>query len=171
MYNNDNDVPMELSYEEAPTVYDNTTTSIVGFKNNDDSFTNNVHAISNLVQQNTDVVKQVLDLASQVTDVYRESQQLAAKVDVMKEYSKIELAKTAAKFQTTKAIIEETFGERRQALSSYYKVLDDAIKNGNEDLIIKSMQMIGTVVVTSPLAQIQEFVKAFEDKSQPLLDF
>lgn len=92
-------------------------------------------------------------------------------MEVVKEYGKIELAKTAAKFQTTKTLIEETFGERREALKSYYRVLDKAIDDGNEDMIVKAMQMIGSVVVTSPLSQIQDFVKAFEDKSRPLLDF
>lgn len=137
----------------------------------DASLATKVESISNLVSQNVEVVNRVLDVATQITDVYRESQQLAAKVEVVKEYGKIELAKTAAKFQTTKALIEETFGERREALSAYYKVLDTAIENGNEDMILKAMQMIGSVVVTSPLSQIQEFVKAFETKGAPLLDF
>lgn len=136
-----------------------------------DTFVARTESISNLVSQNIEIVNRVLDVTSQIIDVYRESEQLAAKVEVIKEYGKVELAKTAAKFQTTKTLIEETFGERREALTHYYNVLDSAIENGNEDMILKAMQMIGSIVVTSPLTQIQEFVKAFETKGQPLLDF
>lgn len=161
----------DVSCENDSLKYQTNETQVIPLDAVDDSFMSKAESISNLVSQNVEVVNRVLDITAQITDVYRESQQLAAKVEVVKEYGKIELAKTAAKFQTTKSLIEETFGERREALSAYYKVLDSAIENGNEDMIIKSMQMIGSVVVTSPLSQIHEFIKAFETKGAPLLDF
>lgn len=161
----------EVSYEDDSLKSQFDEIHAIPQETADASIMTKAESISNLVSQNVEVVNRVLDVTTQITDVYRESQQLAAKVEVVKEYGKIELAKTAAKFQTTKSLIEETFGERREALSAYYKVLDSAIENGNEDLILKAMQMIGSVVVTSPLSQIQEFVKAFENKGVPLLDF
>lgn len=161
----------DVSYENVSENGQAEDTQVIPQKAADDSFVTKVDSISNLVSQNVDVVNKVLDVTTQIADVYRESQQLAAKVETVKEYGKIELAKTAAKFQVTKSLIEETFGERREALASYYKVLDSAIENGNEDMILKAMQMIGSVVVTSPLSDIQEFVKAFGTKGAPLLDF
>lgn len=130
-----------------------------------------VEAISCLVSQNMEVVNKVVDLASQVTDVYAESQRLTAAVEIERERSKVELAKTAAKFMLTKQIIEEKFSERRQALSAHYTVLEKAIESNDKDLIINAMHQISSIVVTSPLADIQDFIRAFEDKSQPLLDF
>lgn len=159
------DNSQEVPYEDVPMEYQGVT---------DDSYEEEDQSLGKLVEQNAEIVKVAsrgLDLISQMTEVYRESQQLNAKVEVVKEYGKLQLAKTAAKFYTTKSIIEEVFGERREALSSYYKVLDNAIKSGNENMIVQAMQMIGSVVVSSPLSQIQNFIKAFEDKDQPLLDF
>lgn len=161
----------DVSYEDYSLECQADEVHNISQEANDASFITKSASISNLISQNVGVINRVLDVSSQIADVYRESQQLAAKVEVVKEYGKIELAKTAAKFQTTKFLIEKTFGERREALSAYYKVLDSAIENGNEDMILKAMQMIGSVVVTSPLSQIQEFVKAFETKGAPLLDF
>lgn len=162
---------MDVSYTDVPMKHQNESSPVYCQDMANDSFVTRAQTISNLVSQNVDVVNHTLDVTSQIADVYRESQQLAAKVEVVKEYGKIELAKTAAKFQTTKHIIEEVFGERREALSRYYKTLDHAIETGEKGLIVSAMQNISSIVVSSPLSDIQNFMKVFEDKTQPLLDF
>ncbi|MDE6415666.1 MAG: hypothetical protein K2K68_01395 [Duncaniella sp.] len=130
-----------------------------------------IEGFSNMVAQNAEVFHHALDITTQIAEVYGESQRLSARVDMVREYSKVELAKTAAKFQLTKDLIEKTFSERKGALSSLYNVLDDAIEKGDRELIINAMHQISSVVVSSPLSDIQNFIKAFEDKDQPLLDF
>lgn len=125
----------------------------------------------NLVTANQQLVDKALDLGKQVVDVYAESQRLNAKVAVVQEMSKIELAKIAAKFKNTQTIIEKTFEERGMALSAQYKALDYAIEKGDSSLIIGAISQISNVVTTSPLQDIQNFAKLYDDTSQPLLDF
>lgn len=129
------------------------------------------NTILDIMKSNADLMNKAMNLASQMTEVYAESQRLAAKVECVKEYTKLELAKCAAKFQLAKGIIENTFSERRSTLQKFYDVLDMAIQKDDANMIISAMHEIGSVVVTSPLADIQNFIKSFEDTSQPLLDF
>lgn len=130
-----------------------------------------IQDISSLVQANSAIINKTLDLASQITDVYAESQRLNAKVEMVKEWSKVEIAKTAAKYLTTKDIIEKTFSERSQVLGKHYRVLEEGLQSGDKDLILAAMHEISSIVTTSPLADIQNFIKRFEDKSVTLLDF
>lgn len=124
-----------------------------------------------LVKANEQVIMQGLDVASQVTEVYAESQRLNAQVKMTEQWSRVEMAKTAAKFYATKELIERTFGERHEALSKYYNALDHALASGDRDLIVAAMHQISSIVTSSPLADFQTFVERFNDKSQPLLDF
>lgn len=123
------------------------------------------------VQANEVIISQGLDVANRVADVYAESQRLNAQVEMAREWSKVQVAKTAAKFYATKEIIERTFGERHEALSAHYRALDHAIEVGDRNLIVAAMHQIGTIVTSSPLADIQAFTARFEDTSMPLLDF
>ena len=131
----------------------------------------NILALSDAVAQNKEILNRSLDLATQITDVYAESQRLNAQVEIVKENSKVALAAITARFLTTRQIIEETFKERRFALNASYEVLQKGIDDNNTDLILAGMREIGKVVVTSPLQDIQEFARRFNDTSQPLLDF
>lgn len=171
MNNSKNRYIEDMSYTEVPMACNDQAIPAKYHDKDDDLFIQRAQSISDLVSQNESLVNRVLDISSQIIDVYRESQLLAAKVEIVKEYGKIELAKTAAKFQTTKHLIEEVFGERREALSIYYKTLDHAIEMGDNSLIVNAMQQISSIVVSSPLSDIQNFIKVFEDKTQPLLDF
>lgn len=139
--------------------------------NNNNEFVQNAQSISNLIQQNQDVINKTLDLSHKIADVYSESQRLNAQVEIVKEKSKIQIANIAAKYLTTKTIIEEVFSERRVALSAHYKVLDEGIRSGDKDLIVKAMHEISTVVVSSPLEDINSFIERYNDTSQTLLDF
>ena len=124
-----------------------------------------------LVRENTEIFNRTIDLASQVTDVYAESQRLNAQVTIAQEMSKVQIANIAAKYMATRDVIEKTFAERNKALSHYYAVLDNAVKDGDRDLIINAMHQISSVVTTSPLADIKAFTEKLNDTSQPLLDW
>lgn len=127
--------------------------------------------ISAFVSQHTMLLDKTLDLASQVTEVYAESQRLSAQVEFARIKSQEEIAKMASKFQVTKMAIEKVFGERQSALSQHYKTLDFGIKNGDKDIIIAAMHQISSIVVSSPLSDIQNFIEAFNTEGAPLLDF
>ena len=127
--------------------------------------------ILGLVKENADIISKTLDLAGQITDVYAESQRLNAQVAIASEMSKVELAKIASKYMVTRDLIEKTFAERGCALSYLYATLDHALERGDNELILASMNKIGAIVTSSPLADIQEFTRKFNDTNVPLLDF
>ncbi len=127
--------------------------------------------LSAFVPQHTMLIDKTLDLASQITEVYSESQRLNAQIDMARICSQVELAKIAAKFQVSKLAIEGVFNERKSALSHHYDTLDYGIKNGDRELIIAAMHQISTIVVSSPLSDIQNFIEAFNTEDAPLLDF
>ena len=124
-----------------------------------------------MVQANREVITQGLDLAAQITDVYAESQRLNAKVEMVSQWSQVEMAKTAAKFYATREIMERVFDERHEALSAHYRTLDHALASGDRELIVAAMQQISSVVTSSPLEDIELFTKQFNDPSVNLLDF
>lgn len=130
-----------------------------------------VNDLSAFVSQHTMLLDKTLDLANQVTEVYAESQRLNAQVDMARICSQVELAKIASKFQVTKHTIEKVFGERQSALSKHYDTLDYGIKNGDREIIIAAMHEISSIVVSSPLSDIQDFIEAFNTEGAPLLDF
>lgn len=148
------------------------TTSNSGRDSKD--YTSNLQHTENillLAKENAENISKALDVASQITDVYAESQRLNAQVTIAKEMSKVEMAKIASKYMATRDIIEKTFSERHGALSKLYSALDNALEKGNNEQILAAMHNIGAIVTTSPLADIQEFAKRFNDTSVPLLDF
>ena len=64
------------------------------------------------------------------------------------------------------------FGEREQALNKHYAVLDNAMQTGDREMVIVALQGISSIVVSNPLEQFTEMVKALEDPKAVLeLDF
>ena len=155
-------------YEISKNNYDN---SLQPVQNNYYNPSQRLNDLSAFVSQHTMLLDKTLDLASQVTEVYAESQRLSAQVELARIKSQEEIAKMASKFQVTKMTIEKVFGERQSALHQHYKTLDYGIKNGDREIIIAAMQQISSIVVSSPLADIQNFIEAYNTEGAPLLDF
>lgn len=151
-----------------PSVYQNEYQILRGEENSKVEY---IQSLSTAISTNAEVISKTIDLASQITDVYAESQRLNAQVEITRERNKLEIARITAKFLTTKQLIEETFRERHLALNASYEVLQKGMNDNNVDLILAAMREIGAVVISSPLNDLKEFAKAFNDKSQPLLDF
>ncbi len=127
--------------------------------------------ILKLVQANSALIQQGLDVASQITEVYAESQRLDAQVAMTEKWSQVEMAKTAAKFYATRELIERTFGEREKALSAHYRALDHALESGDREVLLAAMQQISNIVTSSPLEEIQEFNRRYNDPTANLLDW
>lgn len=64
-----------------------------------------------------------------------------------------------------------SFGERHEALQHYYDIMDKAIAEDNQDLIIAAMNSISSIVTSSPLSDLEKFLRRFNDPSDSLLDF
>lgn len=112
-----------------------------------------------------------LDTVREIQSLYRECKEIDAKVEVVKQYTQIELAKVAAKYKNQELFLKETFGERASALSKFYDVLDHGISSGDNSMIIAAMQEISGIVTSSPLEDLEKFAELYNDTSQPLFDF
>ena len=76
-----------------------------------------------------------------------------------------------AKFQNNKDVLERVFGEKEKALGKLFEVMDKAFDSDNHELLLKSMQQIGIIVTSTPLAEIERLSRLYDDDSQTLLDF
>lgn len=161
----------DFDYSNHEIIQENNVNSFTTSRNCYYNPSQRLNDISAFVSQHTVLLDKTLDLASQMTEVYAESQRLNTAVDLARIKSQEELAKMASKFQVTKLTIEKIFGERQSALSQHYKTLDYGIHNGDREIIIAAMQQISSIVVSSPLADIQNFIEAFDTEGAPLLDF
>lgn len=110
-------------------------------------------------------------LTDDVTNLYHDCAKFRGQTKAIKAMSKVQLANIVAKFQICQQFLTSSFNERNNALQKYYKVLDDAVKSGDRELIILAMGNISNIVTSSPLTELQELCKRFDDPKRPLLDF
>ena len=113
-----------------------------------------INKLLNASENHLAVVQQGLDLTSKCLDVYQESRRIDLSI---------------AQIQAT---LLHIFGEREQALNKHYAVLDNAMQTGDREMVIVALQGISSIVVSNPLEQFTEMVKALEDPKAVLeLDF
>lgn len=110
-------------------------------------------------------------LIQTVSDVYLQCKQVEEHTEQVRLWSEVKIAETVAKYRSCQEFLNYTFGERNKALSKHYDLLDKAVAAGDKELIIAALKGIGGIVTSSPLSDFNEFVKLYEDTSQPLLDF
>lgn len=110
-------------------------------------------------------------LTDDVTNMYRECVRFSGQTKAIEAMSKVKLEEMAYKFEICQKFITSSFNERNGALQKDYKVLDDAVKRGDRELIIAAMGNISSIVTTSPLSDLQELCKRFDDPTSALLDF
>lgn len=115
--------------------------------------------------------ERTLNAASEIAGMYKECFLAEQRTKQVQEWSKVELARTVAKFKTAQDFMEKTFGERDKALTRHYDLLDKAVASGDRDMILASLQGISSIVTKSPLDDFDKFVELYNDASQPLLDF
>ncbi len=111
-----------------------------------------------------------VSLAQNVSDVYRDCLSLHEHRKELECMTQAQIVKTAAKLKATETFMNNTFAERNGALQEHYKVLDDALKKGDRELIIAAMSSIGGIVTKSPLADIEKLCENFDDSIDDLLD-
>lgn len=112
-----------------------------------------------------------MSMVQNVAQLYNESKIVEAKADAIQAWSTATIAKTAAKFKACEDFMLHTFGERDKALSKHYELIDHGIASGNMELIVEALRGISGIVTKSPLQDLEEFAKVFEDDSIPLFDF
>ena len=133
-----------------------------------------VESVSSLASQVNVLAENLtgtLNQAERIASLYRDCQMVEAQTEQVKAWSQVEIAKTVAKYKSCQEFMYHTFGERDKALTKHYDLLDKAIEGNDKDLIIAALQGIGGIVTKSPLQDLEQFAKLYEDTSQTLLDF
>ena len=116
-------------------------------------------------------VTQALNLMQSAVVLYSQCKMVEEKTEQVRMWSEVKIAETVAKYRSCQEFLNYTFGERDKALSRHYDLLDKAVEDGNKELIVEALHGISGIVTASPLSKFEEFVKLYEDTSQPLLDF
>lgn len=133
-----------------------------------------VESVNNLASQVNELTVNfsgTMNQVERVAELYRDCKMVEAQTEQVKAWSQVEIAKTVAKYKSCQEFMYRTFGERDKALTKHYDLLDKAIEGNDKDLIIAALQGIGGIVTKSPLQDLEQFAKLYEDTSQPLLDF
>lgn len=131
-----------------------------------------INKLLNASENHLAVVQQGLDLTSKCLDVYQESRRIDLSIAQIQAKTDIQLAQISAKYTLCQQTLLHIFGEREQALNKHYAVLDNAMQTGDREMVIVALQGISSIVVSNPLEQFTEMVKALEDPKAVLeLDF
>lgn len=130
--------------------------------------------VSDAIQQINSNANQVVTVLGSVKDIaefYTQCQMINSKNRQLEAMTQVMLANTVAKFKLSEQFLTLSFGERHVALQHYYDIMDKAIAEDNQDLIIAAMNSISSIVTSSPLSDLEKFLRRFNDPSDSLLDF
>ena len=129
-------------------------------------------AVKTTVPYAADVAKEIVhgatDISKDLISVYKDCINLAGQEGRIREK---ELDAMYEKFKTCQQFFAYSFSERHGALQQDYKILDDAIANGDREMIIRAMDSIGSIVTSSPLSDLQKLLERFDTPDDSLLDF
>lgn len=131
-------------------------------------------SVSHAIQQINSNANQVVTVLGSVKDIaefYTQCQMINSKNRQLEAMTQVMLANTVAKFKLSEQFLTLSFGERHEALQHYYDIMDKAIAEDNQDLIIAAMNSISSIVTSSPLSDLEIFLRRFNDPSDSLLDF
>lgn len=131
-------------------------------------------SVSDAIQQINSNANQVVTVLGSVKDIaefYTQCQMINSKNRQLEAMTQVMLANTVAKFKLSEQFLTLSFGERHEALQHYYDIMDKAIAEDNQDLIIAAMNSISSIVTSFPLSDLEKFLRRFNDPSDSLLDF
>lgn len=83
-----------------------------------------------------------------------------------------EIKNQAQKFLQNQYIIENVFSERRDTINKHFEVIDKGLREGNDELILHGLKMVGDFVTTNPFGSFNNFKKILDNDDEILmLDF
>ncbi len=138
---------------------------------NSDDYENEAEDYLGKVKSYVDTAYMIADKTQELMGLYAQCKQVEEHTKQLKVWSEVEIARTVAKYKSCQDFLDKTFGEREHALNKHYELLDKAVESNDKDLIIAALSGISSIVTKSPLDDFEEFVKLYNDDSQPLLDF
>lgn len=112
--------------------------------------------------------KEMLQGFQELGNIYNESKRL----DNENLKIKGEIVNKAKQFQQTQFILEGIFSERRDTINKHFEIIDRGLREGNDELMLAGLKLVGDFVTTNPLGSFDSFMKILDDDNEILmLDF
>lgn len=130
-----------------------------------------VNQITESLGKGAEILQYNIPLVEKILDVRKECELARLQTERVKLENNTQIIRILAKFQTNKDILEKVFGERERSLGKLFDLMDKALDSDDHELLLQSMQQIGKIVTSTPLAEIERLSRLYDDDSQTLLDF
>ena len=130
-----------------------------------------VNQITESLGKEAEILQYNIPLVEKILDVRKECELARLQTERVKLENNTQIVRILAKFQTNKDILEKVFGERERSLGKLFDLMDKALDSDDHELLLQSMQQIGKIVTSTPLAEIERLSRLYDDDSQTLLDF
>lgn len=119
-----------------------------------------------------DYVRNNPEFVNRATEIWNENNKLSKQIKILEIHNEVQIIKITEKYKLYHDILTAIFSERQVALSAHYRTLEDALKNGDREIIIASLKGISSIVTQNPLESFAEFSKVLDNDNETLmLDF
>lgn len=123
-----------------------------------------------IIQYNNEKLDKVIDFAGKlvtVGELINENKRLDnERINLQNQTTQI-----LCKHQRNMTIIEKRFAERGLVFSKYFEVIDKGLETGNDNLVFMGLSAVNNLVISDPLQDIQNTLRALESNDTLELDF
>lgn len=124
------------------------------------------------LRENPALLQQGAALMSQATAVWQQNQQMSYELAHRQLETQAQIYAMTQRYALMRDTLTAVFGERHQALSAHYQVLQRGLEQDDNELLLAAMRGISDIVTTNPLERFQEFKAQLSDPTAVLeLDF
>ena len=118
------------------------------------------------------LLNQGMTLIRSAQSAWAENARMTKELEKIKEINNYRIIEMTERYALMRDTLSAIFGERFQALSAHYKVLEKGLESDNMELILGAIRGISCIVSTNPLENFQSFREALSNPNKPLeLDF
>lgn len=112
---------------------------------------------SNVLAKNADKIPiaNALDTFSKLVDLHKEhlvTKREIHKIDATKE---LLLEEMRNRYSFYRDIMNEVFEERKENINKLFEIVEKGLENNNNEIVLKSLESIGDIISSSPLANIK----------------
>ncbi|MGO8817439.1 MAG: hypothetical protein ACLQVG_22560 [Terriglobia bacterium] len=103
-----------------------------------------------------------LSFFNSLIEAYREDQTIKrdlAKIEAVREVVLTEITK---RYELYHRVFDRIFDERKEAIDRHFDIIDRGIGANHNELIVRGLQGLSTIVSSSPFANLQELSKLLE---------
>lgn len=116
-----------------------------------------------------DCVKNNPEFVNRATEIWNENNRLSKQIKILEVQNEAQMIKITEKYKLYRDILTAIFSERQIALAAHYRTLDNALENGDREVIIASLKGISSIVTQNPLESLAEFSKVLDNDNETLL--